>query len=670
MRIFAHTYRFGRIILARLLRIPAAAIGMRVFIGILAYMAAANLFVVSQKSHIEALFSRYCGGNYRIAKAWYSFPHTIVVERVNAHSMRYADSGMTITSARAVRMNFSWYHLVVKHRFVVGRIDIMSPHIMAYSRSHVKSLHGLISFSRLPAALTLGIYDAVVHIRTKAGFAAWLVDAVVELRQDHFVSVSGRAYQDTVTGGSIYRSAPPQQEYVNFSAYGYAHTSGFTIENVELQKGGMYAKLWGTFINSRLQCNGVAFFGGSAAEVPVPQKFAHGHFYKRQPPVSVPFNSSASSFTGVYDMAGNFLIEENRVTCETFTATIGRVPVLVTGFFDTTAGTRIQCRIMSRPALSAHKGRAWDANITLTRNHSSWNAEANIAFSDSARALGVNRIGACLQGIQYRINPGYKINAWFSGAQITSEKGGAVNEVRIDTTTLYADIAAQKIKGYSRLYDGYMQWANGAYMPQVPHVFLRCMLWNVDAGLCAKGVPFFPFASGRMSAEIIIKKNTAYECAARMWVRDGQLRPGRVCGKLSSFFGIPQLQDVRFKEAQAGVSVAGGVSRLQGLRLEAEDIRVYADGMIDSGGLINATVGVSLAKRLLRASEKLSLLAGLIDRDDLFVDFVFLLSGPWKNPNYAWQESVFKQRLQRMLPSLFERALERRVEEAMRRIQP
>ncbi|MFH1681108.1 MAG: AsmA-like C-terminal region-containing protein [Candidatus Eisenbacteria bacterium] len=132
-----------------------------------------------------------------------------------------------------------------------------------------------------------------------------------------------------------------------------------------------------------------------------------------------------------------------------------------------------------------------------------------------------------------------------------------------------------------------------------------------------------------LTEEELLQSLTA---SGNMKVKDGSVRNLQVLTRLSSFLGLNEMKDVRFREMWSSFSVAGGRLRVDDLVIASSDADWNVTGSVGFDGTLDYGISVHLSEQASRRFRERTTLANLFADGSGRIPLDFRVTGTAKNP--------------------------------------
>jgi len=198
-----------------------------------------------------------------------------------------------------------------------------------------------------------------------------------------------------------------------------------------------------------------------------------------------------------------------------------------------------------------------------------------------------------------------------------------------------------------------------------PQIYLKMHLRGASAN-CLKSVSVnFAKIYGELDGDVFYRNYPSFSLWGKVGIEKGHIDKLIFFHWLVDFFQLPALDFVDLKHFSADFRVDNNGYALDNIDLTSSLLNMKGYFRIDARNLVSSKVSMIFTQPLLESSPKFKRLLKLLGSDASSVAFNFQLSGPFRAMNFQWQESDFKRRLEELLPSGYERAIENKIEKVI-----
>ncbi len=674
--------------------IVLAWISLNAFLGIRTVLS-------KSKFKIEQQLSRYLKHKTTIDKIIYIPPNFLILRQVSVNYGRDKEECSPLF-VKSVRLAFSLTRLIGEKNIVVNKVVFVNPRI-DYNKHQIffkENIEGIIKAIKVLARgrpLKL-VFEQAAFIfgRTGSSGRQLLVDTTFQIDLSRKINSLGRVrmlkFRETDSGRKIEKNLfAPGFSYV---FEGALVSDGLAIERMELESANFQAALKGEIIKSVLSLKGFAafekFYDGSllASQANAKKslkKLADFIRYGRLP------KKTGISAGGINILDIDCLIKfaSKHITAQNVEFSLNNVPVRMQGEAAFLDKIDVSMKLSTFPdqneELRQNNPQRLDIALKCSSKEGKTSGETDVIFlKHSPKGKSLQRVKTSFSNLSAGFLPDTRLKILIEKMALQySSDAGVFNFMLGEFSSMFNFInkGIKFVKFNAKLYDGTLRGHVACDVVQWPPK-INCSLsvadvsaWQLDSLLLSLFGAYRRLPTklkgrigGKFTCDLDYVNHPSPRLKGTTIIKDGYLDNVKFFVWLGEFFGLPELNQIKFSELYLQFESTQKAALLKSIKLKAEKIFLEGNFLLKSNEFVSSKISITLARDLLRTSPKFNLLLALMDKKEEYFNFDFQLSGVYSALNFKWQKSAFKQKLRKMLPGFVERGLERKVERAIRSI--
>ena len=656
-----------------------------IFVCILIVSLSFNIILANSKRAITQAFDGDLTHTITIGKIFYVFPRTIILK----------DVVMQDRSSKAIKpfafpradLKLSVFDFFVKWKVSVTRMllegaDLDHAQFYDFLKNNGQTILSILR--QFPKKnFRIHIKDVKFHLtenQDPPGF--WTTDFLLMIKGDMMTGF-GMIRQDRYhfSRGKEKARAITQGLPLRFDFKALLNRSGFTIENLTLERKNFYSQLWGESDGSRLLLNGFLFVNAVSPEDVYPKPFTR--LVKRikegkaQPGI---FSSMAGDLTPpiyLLDINCHLRMSFPQIDIERLWFTVNNVSVNVTGGIVFADPTPINLNFSFYPSrLSTDRAKYMkkiDVGISGLYQNKTFHSQArmDIYLADhDGRSHDPEKIAARLNDVRFLLNKHGRITMDMGEGSFSFWANA--NEHRINLQNLqaslnYQDYPLKTLEVHSPFYGGSLwgrAWFNTTQFPL--KITAVGSLKDVEVNHLDDLLVHFSKFHGRLSSKIYFNNHPQLSLNGDIQIERGHLKDFEFFKWLADAFALPQLRAIDFERAFSNFSVKMESAGLSNISLESKDVGAHGYFMINRDELVSSKLSLNFSRGLLHKSPKFRPILKLFRRNVPSLIFDFQLSGNQHAMNFQWLQSDFKQKIQRRIPDFIERQIEGNIDKMLK----
>ena len=176
---------------------------------------------------------------------------------------------------------------------------------------------------------------------------------------------------------------------------------------------------------------------------------------------------------------------------------------------------------------------------------------------------------------------------------------------------------------------------------------------------------YFSGISGKLNSHLYYRNHPDPVLEGTVDILRGSLDRVEYLMWLPTFFGIPELEKIDFKDSAVSFLLAKEVISLNKIEVNSESVKLKGYFDLYANDLVAGKATVILSKRILQSSPRQRVLAKRLDKDAVAANFDFQFSGTFEAINFKWLESELRDKIKSYIPDFIERSIERKIEKSL-----
>ena len=652
---------------------------------ILIFTCAADIFLSLSKNRVSDLADRYFSQKLSVQRSFFVPPNLIILKNI---SFSQDDSGQPrqIIFVPTLSIKFSLIDLLISRQFSISDLEFYRPDFDYYELKRFlnENFIQLVDFIK-----DLPLKDVRLKIKgsrfknlkqqQNPGFV--YADFFLKLK-DELISGWGsvRRSRDTIFGKnkeeavSMLIGPATRFRFKAFLTYG-----GCSLENFELMRENLYAKLWGNIKSSVLRLNGFVFINT---------------LYKdssyRQPDFSlieklnafIQRMESTSDIVGlpkanifILDIDGQLNFKLPQLSIERLNFSFNNAPVCIKGDinFSDTIGINISASsFMTRfKDTSAESLRRADLTLAGTIDEKTLRGDGMLDFDFVAKkkkgSPPLDKFSMDFKKMALNFEQFPVISMELGEADLLCSTD--TNTYRINLKDFWAESFPgkskfNKVEFGSKVYDGTMKgkgWIDWSKFP--PKISAVIRVKGLSSSRLEGILMHFSKVFGKLSSQMCFVNYPDMYLRGSAAMQKGRLVNFEFFKWLSDLFALPSLKKVDFNKARFNFSVDSRGAGLSKIDLTAPEVGVDGYFNLGENDMVSSKLTLTLSRELLKESSKFTPLLRLIEKDIESLRFNFQLSGNLHRMNFQWLKSDLKSQLQDSMPHFIEWQIEKKVQD-------
>lgn len=461
---------------------------------------------------------------------------------------------------------------------------------------------------------------------------------------------------------------------------------GISIENLELMKENLYAKLWGSSNENVLRFNGFAF---------VNALFKERNY--QQPDYNIIkrikfFLQGSKIFPEIVGLrGGNLFILD--IDCQ-LNLTLPRLQIEHLNFSLNNAWISLKGNILLSDPVSldlmftcspAQLERFRLENLqkidlalkgTLKNKMFNANGILNLDFVKKKEASPpLEKVDVGFKNLNFYFTeyPRFIKMSMGKGDLFCQTDTNTYKIVLQDFNAIF-DLRKQKFKlvEFRSLFnDGSLRGRGRFDITQIPpRITSIIRLKNINANKLNGILIHFSKVYGRLFSQMYFSNYPHLGLKGSMIIQKGSLKNFEFFKWLADFFKLPSLKKINFNRAFVNFFVDAKGAGIRDIRLESRDVNLNGYFKLSEKDFVSSKLSLGFSRQLMQESPKFTPLLRLVKEKYPCLAFDFQLSGNLHAMNFQWLESDFKRELQDLLPNFIERKIEKNIEEIMEPLSP
>lgn len=636
-----------------------------------------NNFLADSKTKIEQELGKHIRQKVFIENIQYSPSRSIILKNVSILKDKPSEESQIILIEN-IKLAFSLGKLIATKNFIITDIKFIKPtanyfECIYFLRENVEQIIKLIATWPKGQTVTFSAEDVSLALPREDGSIAYI--AITALLKMQGESITGSGSIDVDSSSSKTRP-------LGYNLKAYLTENGIIIDNIELEMGDFYAKLWGILEGNILRINGFSslsnFFYDYLAQKPtlnIIDRLKLSLYKRRHIPVQdiARFKSSLN----IFNIDSLIKIVPPTIKIENLNFSINNIPFRLKGSVSFISGASLNITFSSYPdqPLYVWLGNLNKFDIKISGNLKKEKFNGAIWFDFLRKAKNkrlLQRIETIVKNLCFSFSKEKRLRMRSEEADLSYTSGQNLHKLffkDFDAQFNVEDKRFKFVKFNSKIYDGLLDGQGSIDTSQFP---FKCIfdikLSDISAHRLNSVLTYFSKVYGRLDSQMHYQNHPQSNLDGKMTIYNGYLDGFEFFNWLAEFFNIPSLKEVDFNRLSANFLVNDAVAKLDAISLDSNEVAMGGYFGQYEDDLIASKLSLSLSKNLLETSPKFKSLLKLLGKDFSFLDFDFQLSGISEAMNFKWLESDFKRELQNRIPDFIERRIERNIEKAIEAI--
>ncbi len=632
------------------------------------------LLFLSQEGLLDNINRLVSPARITVRRIFFFFPNKIILKNVVVRDENLLP-GDDVIVLKDVAIRFSLAGLLNKKLSVSG-VVIRSPRwehkdISLFFKKHFDAFKNILE--KCPRGdIRIFVKKGIWGLTDRKNDIPYLENdlSFILKREKGSVKVSGsglvKKITETYYNGEI--ASVSKDPPLNFHFNGAFHANGFLLDKLVIEKGNIYANLWGNGGQGFFRLNGFAFINPPSENVP-----ARRFFDLSRPQLKRLGSEHGGLF--ILDVDAVFMPAFPHIEILQFNFLLNHVPFRLKGHLDFQDDMALDlvCSLDSpsfEGSLMKNLKRA-DFKIAGDMKANGFNGSGEFQMSWNAPAYGngVKRIEGDFKALRVDFNDYSQLFFYLRDGRLAfwtneSEHRMSFQDLRARLNCLHPrlKILEMNVPFYGGMVDG-RAWFDSQRSPlKTSAVFL---LNDVDANRLDPLLIHFSKVHGRLFSKIYFRMGSEVNINGEINVKKGSLRNFDFFNWMADTFELPALKKIDFKKAAVDFLIDKENIGLDKIQLESGDLAVRGYFNIDKNGLVSSKLALGFPRDFLSQSAKLRRITEVFDEQVREVVFDFQLSGNQHAMNFQWLDSEHKEKIRATIPDFIERIIERRVDKAI-----
>lgn len=639
---------------------------------------AINNFLAGSRQKIEEEISGQINQKVSIGGIRYYFPATALVEDVRIFR-DYPSEEAAFFFIKKAKLAFSIPALIAQRAFLPSTVDIegASGDYLECSSFFKKNIQELIELlKKLPQdkLFNLGIKNIYLKLPQKDNLDRYAaITAFLKAGHGYFLS-SGSVNLTNVLSGI-------KAETLQYNLKGYLTSEGFALDSLEVSRKYFYAKLWGIFEKSTLRFNGFLSLSSALSANGLSEKTLSliDRFKllaaRRQAAVQVVRKPMPG--LNLFDMSGVAVFSPQNIEIQSLKFSLKDIPFYLRGNISFSAAPSINISSSTyyyQPQEERAKNPlAFDLNILGDLGAEKFNGKVTLNFVRNVRNKSIpQKVESAFKNAAFKFRSGENLDIYFDEADLKYSSGNNIHGLFFKDFNALFNVKERIIRMVmlnSLIYDGRLSGEGRISIGgSVPQCEFNLEVKKVSANELKSLSVYFSKVEGLLDSRLHYQNYPQSNLNGVMNIANGRLNDFEFFKWLADFFGMPSLSLISFNRLSADFLVDDTIAKLDNINLESSDVGLRGYFGISASDLVSSVILLRLSKNTIKESAKFKPLIRLLRDDFSSLEFDFKLSGLSNAMNFKWLKSDFKKKIQDAIPGFVERAIERKVEDAIEAI--
>lgn len=658
--------------------------------------------LLENKSKLELQLSKYLKRDTIIESILYVPPNVLILKNISVSNAKGETKKGSPIFVKSIRLTFSLSKLLRQKNIVVNKAIFVNPRIdynkhQIFFKENIEGIIKAIKFLARGRPLKL-IFEEAEFIFGRKGSAGKMLfaDAVFDIDLNRNIRSSGSLRYLKFSKNDAIRKFTDNlfSPEISYVFEGTLIPDGLSIARMEFDSINFQAALTGEIVKSVLKLKGFSSVSkNNVSSLPIGPNKVKELFKKLKDFIRygrLPKKTGvAAGGINILDIDCLIKFESKHVMAKNVEFYLNKIPVRIQGeaIFSDKILTKLQFATFpdQNLKLRANNPQRLDVALTCSTKDGKTSGESDIIFlKTSSKGKSPHRIKTSFSNLSTGFLPDTRLKLWIETMSVQYSRDiGVFLFMHKDFGAMFnfVDKGIKFVKFNSNLYDGTLRGHIAGDIGQWPPK-INCKLfvsnvsaWQLDSLLLSLFGAYRSLPTklqgridGNFTCDLEYENYPEPILKGHTVITDGYLDNIKFFVWLGEFFGLPGLNQLKFRELSVHFESTHQASVLKNIKLTADKVFLEGNFSLNSNEFVTSMISIVLAREYLKTSGKFNLLLALMDKRTEYFNFDFQLSGVYKTLNFKWQKSAFKQRLKKMLPGFIERGLERKVERAIQSI--
>ena len=643
-----------------------------------------NIVLHFQKDRLTAEAAKYFTQKVTVENLLYLPPNFVFLKNISL-SENSGSTSKKIMSLPLVMVKFSMAGLLKSAKITVTDICVYGVHTeYADFRDFVKNNFKQIwqFFLELPRQdIKFLVKDAWVDLAKENGGPGYIDSRFyLKIKDDNFYGYGSSCRNLT----NNFRGIP-----LDYVFNGSLDKDGVSVDNLEIMRENIYAKLWGSVHNLVLRFNGFTFLNTNFKERDYSQPVlsAQEGFadFLRGFPAPPKTLEMPKVDLFILDLESQIDFHLPEIDIQRLKFSLNNNPMSLSGKINFSWDKPILLDFLYSTSFSQLKNWTGESpslkKINIKLKGSLWDkvfkGDSDLSFDFLKKRSGnlpLEEFTAKLKELILSFQQYPTITASARNAEIFCRTDSSDYKTMLQYLGLIVNLENPILKSAefeSRFYDGKLRGRVLFDMSRIPPKITSLLrIKNATANKLEDIMVHFSKVHGKISGQMRFCNFPDLDLKGGLIVNNGYIEDFEFLKWLSGFFNLPKLKKIEFPRATINFSADTQGVGLSNIKLVSKDVALGGDFHLGANNMVVSKLALTCSRNLLERSVKFKPLMRLVGKDVGSLTFEFRLSGNLHNMNFLWLESDFKRRLRESIPGFMERSVERKIEESLESLSP
>lgn len=645
-----------------------------------------NVILTKHKNKIEKSISKIFSKKFSVGKLFFLPPNVLIIKNISIFSEDGLQKKKFVFIPLATII-ISLPKLIKKNLPAVSSIRLYKPEInyseeLSFFKENLTKTKIPVDFLQKVNGVNFYINRGVFKFGERnSSYPGVILNSVLKIR-DNFLVIDGSvAVENLSLDANRFRGHNSKKKALKYRLKFRLEEKLLSIDRIELKMGDVYLKLWGSFESDILRLEGFSSVKGlfkekvqKRAAFNVPDKFKG--LLKKQSPKSVIPEKQAEDLN-ISDIECQINFGPYGAQIEDLSFSLDDINVFLKGnissFDKISADLAISLySTFQRTDESSELSWIREIKVSAELDEGKLNGELDFEFLEKKKGKDiVNDLQSDFKNLAFSINKpqGLKVHSEKADFYYLDGNTGIEYRAFLDDFDANFDFQTKSLKFIefnSGIYGGLLEGEGYVDISESP---LRCAFTVDIEGASADKfdslLEYFSGMSGKLNSHLYYRNHPSPVLEGTVDVLRGSLDRVEYLMWLPTFFGIPELEKIDFKDSAVSFLLAKEVISLNKIEVNSENVKLKGYFDLYANDLVAGKATVILPKRILQSSPRQRVLAKRLDKDEVAANFDFQFSGTFEAINFKWLESELRDKIKSYIPDFIERSIERKIEKSL-----
>lgn len=645
-----------------------------------------NVILTKQKSKIEKNISKIFSKKFSVGQLFFLPPNFLIIKNISI----FSDEGLQkkkFVFIPLATITISLPKLIKKNPLAVSSIRLYKPEInysedLSFFKESPTKAKIPVGFLQKVNGVNLYINRGVFKFGARnSPYPGVILNSVLKIKDNVLVIDGSVAAENISLAANRFRGRNSKKKALTYRLKFRLEEKLFSIDRIELKMGNVYLKLWGSFANGILRLDGFSSIKGLFKEAAqkraafnISDKFKE--LSKRQSPQSI-ISAKGAEDLNIYDIGCQINFGPWGAQIEDLSFSIDDINVFLKGnisSFDKISADLAISLYSNFQRKDGSSELSWirEVRVSAELDEGKLNGELDFEFLEKKNGKNIiNILQSDFKNLAFSINKPQSLEVHSEKADFYYLDGNTGIEYRafLDDFDANFDFQTKSLKFVefnSGIYGGLLE---GEGYVDISESLLRCAftvdIEGASADKFASLLEYFSGISGKLSSHLYYRNHPSPVLEGTVDILKGSLDRVEYLMWLPTFFGIPELEKIDFKNSAVSFLLAKEVISLNKIEVNSESVKLKGYFDLYANDLVAGKATVILPKRILQSSPRQRILAKRLGKDAVAANFDFQFSGTFEAINFKWLESELRDKIKSYIPDFIERSIERKIEKSL-----